>query len=165
MKRNIVLKVAVAALAIAPMAFGADSTLGVTVAAEASFAAVDATTTLSKGDTTFGAYAGTTNFTYKIRTTTSGGTGAITVIVTAFGVNGPAVADLAYTCTALASGTPCASSTAASTTLASNVVAFGADAHSANAGDAGTTVWSLLDKPQVKTGAFTSTATYTISAT
>jgi hypothetical protein len=165
MKRNIVLKLAVAALAIAPVAFGADSTLGVTVGAEASFAALAGSTTLSKSDTTFGAFGGTTTFTYKIRTTTSGGTGSITVLVTTFGAGGPAIADLAYTCTAPTSGTPCASSTAASTSAASNVVLFGADAHSGDAGDAGTTVWSLLDKPSVQTGPYSSTATYTISAT
>jgi hypothetical protein len=155
-----------AALAIGPMAFADNSTLGVTVGPEASFAAVDATTTLSKGDTTFGGYTGTTNFTYKIRTTLSGGTGSITVLVTTFsGSGGPVVADLAYTCTAPTSGTPCSSSTAASTTVASGVVSFGADAHSGNTGDAGTTAWTLVDKPDVKTGAFSSTATYTISAT
>jgi hypothetical protein len=44
-------------------------------------------------------------------------------------------------------------------------VTFGADAHSADTGDAGSTDWSLLDKPSVKTGSYDSTATYTISAT
>jgi hypothetical protein len=164
MKRNILLTLTLAALASAPLAFGDDSTLGVTVAPEASFTTVSATTTMSKGDSTFGAYTGTTNFTYKIRTTTSGGNGAITVQVTTFGAGGPAVADLAYTCTAPTSGTPCAGSTGASTS-ATNVVVFGGDAHSADAGDSGTTVWTLVDQPQIKTGNYTSTATYTISAT
>jgi hypothetical protein len=44
-------------------------------------------------------------------------------------------------------------------------VVFGADAHSADAGDSGTTVWTLADMPSIKTGAYSSTATYTISAT
>ena len=169
MKRITIFAVAIAVLAVAPMAFAADiatkdSTLGVTVAAEASFTAVDATTTLTKSDTIFGAYTGTTNFNYKIRTTLSGGTGKITVLVTTFGTGGPDVADLAYTCTALASGSPCASSTAASTATASSVVTFGADAHSADAGDAGTAVWTLADRTGIKTGAYSSTATFTISA-
>jgi hypothetical protein len=167
MKRNLLLTV-VAALAITPVAFGADaSTLGVTVGPEASFTAVDATTTLTKGDTTFGAFVGTTNFTYKIRTTTSGGAGSITVGVTTFSgpALGPLVADLAYTCSGAASGTPCATSTAASTGTATSVAVFAADAHSADAGDAGATAWALADKPTARTGAYTSTATYTISAT
>ena len=84
MKRNRSLALAITALAIAPMAFGADvSILGVTVGPEASFTAVDASTSMTKADTAFGAYTGTTNFTYKIRTTLSGGSGSITVLVTA----------------------------------------------------------------------------------
>lgn len=165
MKKNMILALAMTALAIVPAAFGDNSTLGVTVGPEASFTAVDATTTLSKVNTTFGAYGGTTNFTYKMRTTLSGGTGSITVLVTNFGTGGPAVSDLAYTCTAPTSGTPCSSSTAASTSTASSVVGFGADAHSADAGDSGTAVWALADKTAIKTGDYSSTATFTISAT
>lgn len=163
MTHKIVLTIAAAALAIAPAAFAEDSTVSVVVGPEASFVSHSNTTTMSKGNTTFGAYSGTTNFTYKIRTTTSGGTGAITVLVTAFGANGPVVADLAYTCTA-ASGSACGS-TAASTETASPVVTFGADAHSADAGDAGTAAWTLADRTAMKTGTYTSTATFTISAT
>jgi hypothetical protein len=166
MKRNRSLALAIAALAIAPIAFGADvSVLGVTVGSEASFTAVDGNTSLYKADTAFGAYTGTTNFTYKIRTTLVGGSGSITVLVTEFsGTGGPAVADLTYTCSAPAPGSPCPSSTAASTSTASSVVSFGADAHSADTGDAGATVWTLVDQPQMKTGNYTVTATYTISA-
>lgn len=164
MKRNRLLPFAIATLAIVPAAFGDDCTVSVAVGPEATFTAVDATTTMSKGNTTFGAFGGTTNFTYKIRTTQSGGTGSITVLVTAFSTGGPAVSDLAYTCTSPTSGTACASSTAASTTVASSVVAFGADAHSADAGDSGTAVWTLADRTTIKTGTYTSTATFTVSA-
>src|SRR5258706_12399439 len=115
MKRTVLLAIATAALAILP-ALGDDSILGVTVGPEATFTSVSATTSLSKGgDTTFGNYGGTTSYTYKIRTTETGGTGSITVLVTSFGASGPAVADLSFTCTAPSSGTPCSSSTAAST--------------------------------------------------
>jgi hypothetical protein len=165
MKRNIVFAVIGAALAIAPVAFADNSTVGVTVGPEASFTAVDTTTTLTKGDTTFGAFTGVTNFTYKIRTTLSGGTGSITVVVTTFSGSGaPLVADLSYTCTAPTSGTPCASSTTASTSTASGVVAFGADAHSGDTGDSGTADWTLVDRTIVKTGSHSSTATFSISA-
>jgi len=164
MKRSLFLGFALTALAITPVAFGNDCTVGVVVGPEATFTAVDATTTMSKGDTTFGAYGGTTNFTYKIRTTKVGGTGSITVLVTSFGTGGPAVSDLAYTCTSPTSGTACASSTAASTATASSVVAFGADAHSADTGDSGTAVWTLADRTGIQTGSYTSTATFSVSA-
>ena len=163
MKRNIMLLTA--ALAIASAVFGADSTLGVTVGPEASFTTVASTTSLAKGDTTFGANSGTTTFSYKIRTSQATGTGAITVQVTTFGTGGPAVSDLAYTCTAPSSGTPCSSSTAASTSSATSVVSFGADAHSADASDSGSAVWTLQDRTNIKTGDYSSTATFTISAT
>jgi len=169
MKRKLMFAMGIAALATATMAFGAStdsgtSDLQVTVGPEASFSVGSGTTTLTAADTKFGGYSGTTSFTYKIRTTQSTGTGSIVVQVTAFAAGGPAIADLAYTCTA-ASGTACASSTGASTSSGTNVVAFGADAHSGDSGDAGSTVWSLVDKPSVKTGSYSSTATYTISAT
>jgi hypothetical protein len=163
-QRNSFSVLAIAALTIVPLAFADDSTLGVDVGPEATFAAVDATTTLTKADTTFLAFGGTTNFTYKIRTSQSTGTGSITVKVTAFSSGGPAISDLSFTCTSPTSGTAC-SSTAANTVTAQPVVTFGADAHSADTGDAGSAVWSLADRTAVKTGSYTSTATFTISAT
>ena len=166
MKRNILLTAAAAALAFAPAAFGDDSTMSVAVGPEATFTALNATTTMSKGNTTFGNFAGTSSFTYKIRTTLVGGTGSITVALTVFSSGGPALTDLAYTCTAPSSGTPCSTSTpitAAATPT--TVVSFGTDAHSADVGDSGTAVWSLVDRPQIQTGTYTATATFTISAT
>ena len=165
MKRNMLLSIATAVLAITPAAFGNDSTLGITVGPEATFTTVASTTALTKSDLTFAAYSGTTPFSYKIRTSQSNGTGSITVQVTTFGTGGPAVADLAYTCTAPSSGTPCSSSTAASTTTATSVVGFGADAHSADTADSGSAVWTLQDRTGIKTGDYSSTATFTISAT
>jgi hypothetical protein len=162
MKRTILLAITAAAFASMPV-FGDNSTLGVTVGPEATFTALSASTSLTKGDSTFGNYGGTTSFTYKIRTTEGGGSGSITVQVTTFSAGGPAVADLAYTCTAPSSGTPCAS-TPASTSSGTSVVGFGADAHSADVGDSGTAIWSLVDRPQIKTGSYSSTATFTISA-
>jgi hypothetical protein len=164
-KRTLYIVIATAALVISPSVFAADCTIGVTVGPEATFTAVDATSTLSKADTTFSGFGATTNFTYTIRTSQSTGTGSITVLVTSFGTGGPAVSDLAYTCTSPTSGTACGSSTAASTSVASSVVSFGADAHSADTGDSGTAVWTLADRTGIKTGTYSSTATFTISAT
>jgi hypothetical protein len=165
-KRSLFTVVAAAALTIVPaFAQTGTSTLGVTVGPEANFASAFSASTLTAADTKFGGFGGTTSLTYKIRTSQSSGTGSITVGVTTFGANGPAVADLAYTCTAPSSGTPCSASTPASATLATSVVSFGADAHSADAGDIGSAVWTLADRTNVKTGAYSSTATFTISAT
>ena len=111
----------------------------------------------------FGAYSGTTNFSFKIRTTESTGSGHITVQVTDFATGGPAIADLTFNCTS-ASGTGCTASTAASSASAVTVVTFGAGAHSADAGDAGSVAWNLVNRTDVKTGNYTSTATFNISA-
>jgi hypothetical protein len=164
-KRILFTVIAATTLAIAPVTFAADtSALNVTVGPEATFSAAFSATTLAAADTKFGGFAGTTNFSYKIRTTLSGGTGAITVQVTSFGSGGPAVADLAYTCTATAPGTACVGSTAASASVATGIATFSADAHSSEAGDAGSTAWTLVDKVAIVTGSYSSTATYTISA-
>jgi len=166
MKRNILVTVAAAALAFAPAAFGDDSTVSVAVGPEATFTALNATTTMSKGNTTFGNFGGTSSFTYKIRTTASGGTGSITVALTVFSTGGPALTDLAYTCTSPTSGTPCSGSTAITgAATPTSVVSFGEDAHSGDSGDSGTAVWSLIDRPSIVTGTYTATATFTISAT
>jgi len=165
-KRSLLTVIATTTLALVPAAFGQNtSALNVTVGPEATFASAFSATTMTAADSKFGGFGGTTAFTYKIRTSQSSGTGSITVQVSAFDTGGPAVSDLAYTCTAPSSGTPCSSSTAASTSVATSVVGFGADAHSADTGDAGSAVWALVDRTGVKTGSYSSTATFTISAT
>src|SRR5437899_8088411 len=67
------------------------TTLSVNVAAEASISIGTSTTTLSSTPGLFADYTGTTNFTYKIRTTQSGGTGAVNVQITSdfAGAGGP----------------------------------------------------------------------------
>lgn len=170
MKRNLRLAMTIAALTVAPAVFAQSTDSGstqlqVTFGPEAQFTAVLATTNLTKSETKFGNFSGTTTFTYKIRTTQTSGTGSITVQVTTFGTGGPAVGDLSYTCTSPSSGTPCNGSTTASSSAGTTVVTFGPDAHSADGGDSGSTVWSLVDRTTIQTGAYSSTATYTISAT
>jgi hypothetical protein len=168
MKRRMMFAVAAAILSAAPGAMAqstdsGNSTLSVSFGPEASISITNATTTLSKSGTKFESFTGTTNFSYKIRTTQTSGTGSITVQVTTFSTDGPAVADLSYTCTDTASGTPC-STTGASSSSGTNVVSFGADVHSADGGDAASVTWTLVDRTGIKTGAYNSTATYTISA-
>jgi hypothetical protein len=149
------------------------TSVSVVVGAEASLQVNTATTNLTSGGTIFGAYTGTTSLTYKIRTTTSGGTGSITLEVTTdfAPAGGPSVVTpptagdaLTYTCTAAAPGTACAGPLTSSHTVQTSVATFGANAHSASAGNAGSVVWSLTDDPTYATGTYAATVTFTISA-
>jgi hypothetical protein len=150
------------------------TTLSVTVPAEASISITTATTTLSSTPGLFVDYTGTTAFTYKIRTTQSTGTGAVNVKITSdfAGAGGPSVATppsagdaLTYNCTVAAPGTACTGPVTALTTATTNVATFGADAHSGLAGNSGSVSWTLTNDPAYKTGTYTATATFTISAT
>jgi hypothetical protein len=89
--------------------------------------------------------------------------------------NGPSVGSpltagdkLTYTCTGSggSSPTPCSSAQTASTTSSTSVLTFSTDAHSnAAPGDNGAVSWALVNDPKYKTGSYTSTVTFTISAT
>ena len=149
------------------------TSVSVTVAAEASLQVNTATTTLANVGTIFNAYTGTTNFTYKVRTTKTGGSGTITLEVTSdfSPANGPSVATpptagdaMTYTCTVSAPGTGCTGSVTSSTASATSVATFGTNAHSASAGNTGSVAWSLTDDPTYQTGAYSATVTFTISA-
>ena len=178
MKRRYVIVLA-AVLFAAPACFAqfaatGTTTISVTVSAEAALQVTTSTTTLAAVGTIFNPYTGTTNLTYKIRTTQSTGTGSITLKVTSdfSPANGPSVATpptagdaLSYTCTGAAPATPCSGSQTSSTTASTSVATFGAGASSANAGNAASTVWSLTNDPLYKTGSYSATVTYTISAT
>jgi hypothetical protein len=178
MKHKHILALATALLAApatyAQFAATGTTNLSVTVSAEAALQVTTSTTTLAAIGTIFNPYTGTTNLTYKIRTTQSTGTGSVTLKVTSdfSPANGPSVATpptagdaLTYTCTAAAPGTACSGSLTASTTASTSVATFGAGASSANAGNAASTVWSLTNDPLYHTGAYSATVTYTISAT
>jgi hypothetical protein len=148
--------------------------LEVTVASEAAIRVDTATTNLISAGS-FANYTGSTDYTYKIRTSAVGGTGTITVQITSdfSPAGGPSVAappsvgdTLGFTCTASAPATACAGAQTASTTVATNIATFGANAKSAVAGNGGNSVnWSLTNDPQYATGTYQATATFTISAT
>jgi hypothetical protein len=161
-------------LARAQFATSGNTTLGVTVYAEAALRVDTADTSLSTSGVLFGNdYTGATNFTYKVRTTKAGGTGNIQLrVLTDFTGNGPSVASppsagdtLAYTCTAAGAGTACSGSQTSSTTAQTPVVGFGANARSAKDGDGGTVSWTLTNDPLYETGAYSATVQFTISAT
>ena len=156
--------------------------LNLTVSNEANISITTTNTTLSSGTTTFNDYTGTTNYTYQIRTTQSGGTGAITVYISSdFSAGGgglpsvavPATAGdaLTFTCTA-AVGTPCSSAQTAGTSAvgAATAVTFGANAHAgapgavATNGATGSVNWNFTNDPKYPTGSYQAVATFTISA-
>ncbi|MBI3210931.1 MAG: hypothetical protein HYZ37_18765 [Candidatus Solibacter usitatus] len=178
--KNILFKTTVAALVAVPLTFAqtynttGTTTVSVTVGAEAALYIDTSTTSMTTSATTFANYTGTTNLHYKIRTTTSGGTGTITARVTSdfSPANGPSVASpptagdtLAYTCTVSSPGTGCSGSQTSSTSSDTSIATFGADAHSAAAGNTGALAWTLTNDPQYKTGTYTATVTFTVSST
>jgi len=151
------------------------TTLSVVVGPEAAIQINTSTSSLTASGSTFtNDFTGTTAFTYKVRTTKTGGTGNIGVQVTSdFSPgSGPSVASppstgdtLSYTCTVTSPGTGCTGSQNASTTASTSVATFGADAHSAKAGNTGSVSWDLTNDPKYGTGTYTATVTFTISAT
>ena len=153
----------------------ATTTLSVAIGPEASIQILTANSGLSANGNAFNSdFIGSTSFTYKIRTTKTGGTGNIGVEVTSdfSPAGGPSIATppstgdaLAYTCTVTAPGTGCTGAVPASTTAASSVATFGADAHSAKGGNTGSLNWDLTNDPKYGTGTYSATVTFTISAT
>jgi hypothetical protein len=154
------------------------TTLSVAVGPESAISVTTATTNLTEatGAGVFGSpFTGTTNFSYKVRSTKVGGAGSITVKITAdFAAGGPSVATpptgdaMTYSCTSAASATPCVGPVTASTSSATNVATFATNAHSAagvGSSDAGTVSWTLPNDPVYNTGTYTATALFTISAT
>jgi hypothetical protein len=150
------------------------TSVSVTIGPEAAIEINTATSTLAGGSGFGSNFTGTTDLTYKIRTTTTGGNGTITLKVTTdfSPAGGPSVATpptagdtLAYTCTVTSPGTACSGSQTASTTSATSVATFGAAAKSAAAGNTGSVAWTLTDDPQYATGTYAATVTFTISAT
>ena len=179
--KKILTLVGVALLLTAPLANAqlgtSTGTTTVTVApvAEAALNITNGSTPLTSTGTNFTNYTGSTGLTYYVRTTQSGGSGSITLKVTTdfSPANGPSVATppnagdkLAYTCTLSGVGTACTGSVTSSTTAATNVATFGADAHTVTfpGGDTATTVWTLTNDPKYKTGSYSATVTFTISA-
>ena len=144
----------------------------VTVVAEAGIQIDTATTTLTTGGL-FSDYTGTTNYTYKTRTSTGGGAGTITLNLAGdfSPATGPSVAsgDLTYNCSLTApvtgTGIACSGPITAATTN-TNVATFGVNTHSLGAGTGSNAVdWILTNDPAYETGAYSATATFTISAT
>jgi hypothetical protein len=155
------------------------TTLSVTVGAEAGLT-VAATSTLTSVGSNFAAFTGSTALTYFVRTTQSTGAGSITAKVTAdfTPAGGPSVATpptagdtLTYTSSGTAPGNNgtgavmAFTNVTASTSAQTNVATFGADNRSLPTGNSESVAWSLSNDPKYKTGAYSATVTFTISAT
>jgi hypothetical protein len=117
-------------------------------------------------------YTGQTSLIYKIRTSSTGGTGSITLRVTSdFNAGGPSVASpptssdaLTYTCSINAPGTSCTGTLTPLMSASTSVATFGSNAKSAKAGNSGTVSWTLPNDPLYSTGTYSATITFTISA-
>jgi len=170
--------VALMFLGIASIAVGqttGTTAVQVNVGSEAAITITNGTTTLTEGGTAFSTFTGTTNFSYQMRTTQTSGSGSIVLKVTSdfSPTGGPSVANppsagdtLTYTCTAGTNGagaTYCSGSQTASTSSTTSVMTTGADKHS-NPTDTGSVSWVLVNDPKYKTGSYSSTVTFTISA-
>ena len=150
------------------------TSVSVTVGAEAGLTVVTGATTLASVGINFAPYTGSTSLTYYIRTTKVGGTGTLTLKVTTdfpAASGGPSVLTpptgtdtLAYLCTVSAPGTACTGSQTSSTSASTSVGTWTADGHSAFAGNSASVAWTLTNDPLYKTGSYSATVTFTISA-
>ncbi len=150
--------------------------LNLTVGPEATLRIDTSNTTLSSTPGNFQPYTGTTNFTYFVRTSKSGGTGTIGLQVTTdfhgTGLTGPSLASwptagdaLTYNCSVTSPATQCSGPVTPTLTTTTNVATFGANAHSTFAGNSGSVDWTLTNDPLYETGSYQAVVTFTISAT
>lgn len=136
------------------------TTLSVVVGPEASITVSSPTNLTTPGS--FANYTGTTSFTYKIRTSTGGS--IVLQPAAEIAGSGPKLANLSYAPSVTAPGTA-ATPDALAVGSSSAVATFGANAHSALAGNSGSVSWSLVNDPSYATGTYTVDVTFTISAT
>ena len=146
------------------------TTVSVTIGPQAGLNIVNSSTPLTLTGSNF---TGSTNLTYFVRTTATGGGGGITLKVTSdFACGGgpcvgtpPSTGDaLSYTCTVQAPGTACTGTQISSITTQTNLATFAANVHTAAGGSTASVNWTLTNDPGYKTGTYNSTVTFTISA-
>ncbi len=174
-------------LALAPMRSNAQTTLGTqTLSLDLQPAgllySIPASVSLAHTGTTFSAFTGAVTLDYRARTTPSTGSGTITVKATTdftCSSGGPCIATppstgdaLKYTCSGATLGTNCSGTQTVSTTSATTVVTIpagvctGAGSPCNNAATNTVSVsFTLTDDPKYKTGSYSATLTWTISAT
>lgn len=158
---------------LASAQFGTPSgttSVSVTVGPQAGLNITNSTTGLTLSGSN---YAGTTNLTYFVRTSATGGSGSISLEVTTdFSPSGgpsvgtpPTSGDaLSYTCTVASPGSPCTGTQTASISGTTTVATFGANVHTGGTGSTAAVNWTLTNDPSYKTGTYNATVTFTISA-
>lgn len=133
--------------------------------------------TLNHSGTAFVSYTGSLLVSYRARTTGTG-TGSLTMKVTSdFPSGGPSIGSplpgdvLTYTCSVPSLGSGCLGNQTASTGSQTPVVSFGASACTGGGGACSasdpntvTLTFTLPNDPQYKTGPYSATLTFTISA-
>jgi hypothetical protein len=135
---------------------------------------------LTKTGTNFNSFMGTITLSYRARTRQGTGQGIITVKANSdfAPIGGPSIANppsaadkFTYTCSGATLGVSCSGIQTVSTTTSTNVVSLGASActgggapcSTANPNSANVT-FILPDDPKYKTGSYSATLTWTISA-
>jgi hypothetical protein len=136
---------------------------------------VPSSLTLTSAGTTFVGYSGNLSISYKARTTTTTGSGSLTLKATAdfSPAGGPSISggQVTYTCSAASLGTACSGTQTASTASQTNVVTLGAGVCTGGGGSCSSanpntvqSTFKLSDNPAFKTGTYSATITFTISA-
>jgi len=168
-----------AALVIAPaFLLGASGTTTQTLSAQINAigkVSVPASLNLTTVGTTFVAYSGNLTVSYRARTTSATGSGSLTMRATAdfSPAGGPSVASgqLTYTCSAASMGVACSGTQTASTASQTSVVTLGASLCTGGGGSCSAanpntvlSTFTLSNNPAYKTGTYSATLTFTISA-
>jgi hypothetical protein len=172
------------AMFLAPVGSSAQNTttqtLEATIVPEGGLFRVSSPLVLTKTDANFNGFAGTITLSYRARTSQGTGNGAITVKASAdfMPAGGPSIAQppssedkFNYTCKGATLGNSCSGTQTVSTTAATNVVSIGASACtgggapcSVNNLNSMRVTFTLTDDPAYKTGSYSATLTWTISA-
>ena len=130
---------------------------------------------LTTAGTTFVAYSGNLTVNYRARTTAATGSGSLTLRATAdfSPAGGPSIAtgQLTYNCSAATLGSACSGTQTASTASQTSVVTLGAGLCTGGGGSCSSvdpntvqSTFTLSNNPAYKTGTYSATITFTISA-
>jgi hypothetical protein len=136
---------------------------------------VPASLNVTTAGTTFVAYSGALSVSYRARTTAATGSGSLTLKATAdfSPAGGPSISSgqLTYTCSAATLGAACSGTQTASTAAQTSVVTLGAGLCTGGGGSCSSvnpntvqTTFTLSNNPAFKTGTYSATLTFTISA-
>jgi hypothetical protein len=148
-------------------------TLNVSVGAIGKLSAVQSSVSLTHAGSVFANFTGAVTLQYKVRTTLSTGSSSLTAKAASefTPATGPQIAnsDLTYTCSGATLGAACSGTQTVSTSSQTNIVTVGSGACTGT-GCAGadpnsvTVNVNLIDSPVFKTGSYSTSLTFSISA-